>query len=128
MCDLLIVMVVIGFSEISLWIEAGEKCLLSTNVPISTDPLQMFALLLDSALSKMLAENAIPFDLLGHFSNDETDGGDDGAGHESQCHDYWQVMMHGSPQLVWKIAPPKETLSRCMNWRMARVAALPSRR
>ena len=58
---LLIVLVVIGLSEISLWIIAREKGLqrslmrfiISADVPISTYPLQMRLLLLNSELSEM---------------------------------------------------------------------------
>ena len=72
-CDLLIVLVVIGLSEISLWIIAREKGLqrslmrfiISADVPISTYPLQMRLLLFNSELSEMPPENAVLFDLSG---------------------------------------------------------------
>jgi len=79
-CDLLIVLVVIGLSEISLWIIAREKGLqrslmrfiISADVPISTYPLQMRLLLFNSELSEMPPENAVLFDLSGQVGDRES--------------------------------------------------------
>ena len=76
---MLIVLVVIGLSEISLWIIAREKGLqrslmrfiISADVPTSTYPLQMRLLLLNSELSEMPPENAVLFDLSGQVGDRE---------------------------------------------------------
>ena len=76
---MLIVLVVIGLSEISLWIIAREKGLqrslmrfiISADVPTSTYPLQMRLLLFNSELSEMPPENAVLFDLSGQVGDRE---------------------------------------------------------